>query len=181
ASKHAVKGFTDSLRMEVHEAGAPVSVTLIQPAAINTPYPQHAKNYLEVEPKHMPPVYAPEVVADAILRCAEHPARDVLVGGGAMVLSATERYAPHLGDLFKEATAFSGQRSDQPARDDDTLHAPRPGDASVRGTYSGHVIESSAYTRARLNPGKTLFGIAVVAAGLAVAGRSARQGKGRGD
>ena len=43
----------------------------IQPAAIDTPYPQHAKSYLGVEPKHLPPVYAPEVVAEAILHCAE--------------------------------------------------------------------------------------------------------------
>ena len=58
ASKHAVKGFTDSLRLELEQEGAPVSVTLIQPAAIDTPYPEHAKSYLGVEPRHVPPVYA---------------------------------------------------------------------------------------------------------------------------
>ncbi|HKP15089.1 MAG TPA: SDR family oxidoreductase, partial [Gemmatimonadaceae bacterium] len=67
ASKAAVKGFTDTLRMELHKEGAPISVTLIQPAAIDTPYPEHAMNYLGVEPKHAPPVYAPEIVAEAIL------------------------------------------------------------------------------------------------------------------
>ena len=67
ASKHAVKGFTDSLRLELEAEGVPVSVTLIQPTAIDTPYPEHAKSYLGVEPTHMPPVYAPEVVARAIL------------------------------------------------------------------------------------------------------------------
>ena len=78
-----MKGFTDSLRLELESEGAPVAITLIQPAAIDTPYPEHAKSYLGVAPTHRPPVYAPEVVARAILRSAEHPERNVLVGGGA--------------------------------------------------------------------------------------------------
>jgi NAD(P)-dependent dehydrogenase (short-subunit alcohol dehydrogenase family) len=61
ASKHAVKGFTDALRMELDEAGAPISVSLVKPAAIDTPYRQHAKNYLPETPDNPPPVYAPEV------------------------------------------------------------------------------------------------------------------------
>ena len=77
ASKHAVKGFTDALRVELEEEDAPVSVTLIKPTSIATPFPRHAKNYLEVEPTLPPPVYAPENVANAILHCAEHPERDV--------------------------------------------------------------------------------------------------------
>ena len=101
ASKHAVKGFTDSLRLELEKERAPVAVTLIQPAAIDTPYPEHAKTYLGVEPTHQPPVYAPEVVARAILRSAEHPQRNVLVGGGAKVFNTVERFAPRLGDRFK--------------------------------------------------------------------------------
>jgi NAD(P)-dependent dehydrogenase (short-subunit alcohol dehydrogenase family) len=67
ASKHAVKGFTDALRMELEEEGAPISVTLIKPGAIDTPYSDHAKNYMPVEPKNPAPLYAPEVVARAIL------------------------------------------------------------------------------------------------------------------
>ncbi len=166
ASKHAVKGFTDSLRLEVEESKAPVSVTLIQPAAIDTPYPEHAKSYLGVEPKHMPPVYAPEVVAGAILHCAEQPERKVLVGGSGKLFSATEKYAPRLFDLMKKATGFEGQQSDIPARDEDTLYQPRPADGRVRGNYPGRVMASSAYTAARLNRGKTLLGLAVIGAGL---------------
>src|SRR5205823_2475646 len=79
ASKHAVKGFTDALRMELEEEGAPVSVTLVKPGAIDTPYTHHAKNYMEVEPKHPAPVYAPETVAETILYCAEHAERDAFV------------------------------------------------------------------------------------------------------
>ena len=98
ASKHAVKGFTDTLRMELHKDGVPISVTLIQPAAIDTPYPEHAMNYLGVEPKHAPPVYAPEIVAEAILSCAESPRRNLRVGGAAKVFTAMEKVAPGVGD-----------------------------------------------------------------------------------
>jgi len=178
ASKHAVKGFTDSLRIELESEGAPISVTLIQPAAIDTPYPEHAKSYLGVEPTHQPPVYAPEVVARAILRSAEHPERNVLVGGGAKVFNTVERFAPRLGDRFKESTSMDAQRSDKPARDRDTLFEPRPGDMRARGHYEGHVMKSSAYTSARLHRGQTLLGLAVAGAAVALLDRAGVFGDG---
>ena len=81
ASKHAVKGFTDALRIELREDKAPVAITLIKPGSINTPYPQHAKNYTDRELTLPPPVYAPEEVANAILHAATHQKRDIYVGG----------------------------------------------------------------------------------------------------
>jgi len=172
ASKHAVKGFTDSLRLEVEKSGAPVCITLIQPAAIDTPYPQHAKNHLGFEAKHMPPVYAPEVVAKAILHCAEKPERNVLVGGSGKVFSTSEKFAPRLFDRMKEATSFHGQLTDRPARSGDTLFHPRPDDGRVRGGHPGHVMKTSAYTEARLHRGRALLGLAVLGAGLFVAKRA---------
>jgi NAD(P)-dependent dehydrogenase (short-subunit alcohol dehydrogenase family) len=178
ASKHAVKGFTDSLRLELESAGAPVSVTLVQPAAIDTPYPEHAKSYLGVEPTHMPPVYAPEVVARAILDSAQRPRRTVLVGGGAKLFTAVERYAPRLGDRVKEATAVEGQRTDRPPRLPDTLFGPRAGDARVRGHYDGRIMESSAYTALRLNRQRALIGLAAVGAAVALFDRAGLFGRG---
>jgi short-subunit dehydrogenase len=174
ASKHAVKGFTDSLRLELEHDGAPITVTLIQPAAIDTPYPEHARSYLGVEPKHLPPVYAPEVVAEAILHCAEHPERNVLVGGSAKVFQTMEKMAPRLGDRFKEAVAFEGQVTDRPSADD-TLYAPRAGDARERGTYPGRVRRASLYTSARRHREALLLGLAVVGASYVLA----RQAGGR--
>jgi NAD(P)-dependent dehydrogenase (short-subunit alcohol dehydrogenase family) len=162
ASKHAVKGFTDTLRMELHKDGAPISVTLIQPAAIDTPYPEHAMNYLGVEPKHAPPVYAPEIVAEAILSCAESPRRNLRVGGAAKLFTAIEKVAPGVGDRMKEMTAFDQQRTDEAPRDDDTLYSPRPGDGRVRGNYPGRVMKRSLYTTAALNPVKTLLSAAAI-------------------
>jgi NAD(P)-dependent dehydrogenase (short-subunit alcohol dehydrogenase family) len=172
ASKHAVKGFTDSLRLEVEKSGAPVSITLIQPAAIDTPYPEHARNHLGFETKQMPPVYAPEVVARAILHCAEKPQRNVLVGGSGKVFSTSEKFAPRLFDRMKEAIGFDGQLTDRPARSEDTLFYPRPDDGRIRGDYPGHVMETSAYTEVRLHRGRALLGLAVLGAGLLLANRA---------
>jgi short-subunit dehydrogenase len=169
ASKHAVKGFTDSLRMELEEQGAPVSVSLVKPAAIDTPYKDHAKNYLPVEPINPPPVYAPETVAEAILHCAEHPVRDVFVGAGGKAISVAGHYAPRLTDALMKATMFDMQQTDEPV--DERIHrgldAPS-GELRERGGYGGHVAESSAYTKASLHP--VLTGAAVLGLGLAAAG-----------
>jgi hypothetical protein len=167
-----VKGFTDSLRIELEKDGAAISVTLVKPAAIDTPYPGHAKNYLDVEPKHQPPVYAPEVVAEAILACAERPERDVKVGGSAKVFTTLETFAPRLADRFKGASAFGGQQSDRPARHEDTLYAPRSGDARDRGDYPGRVMERSLYTSAARNPVATVLGAAAIGLGVALAART---------
>jgi NAD(P)-dependent dehydrogenase (short-subunit alcohol dehydrogenase family) len=175
ASKHAVKGFTDSLRLELEESHAAVSVTLIQPGAVDTPYADHAKNYLGVRPKHMPPVYAPEVVAEAILHCAAHPERDLTIGGAAKLFSTGEKYIPRLFDRMKEAAGFEGQLTDEPRTEANALYSPVTGDIRVRGGYPGHVMRSSVYTRARLNRGKTTLLSLAVIAGMALASRGGRR------
>ncbi len=165
ASKHAVRGFTDALRMELEEEGASISVTLIKPSAIDTPYFQHAKNYMEVEPKPPAPVYAPEVVANAILRAAEHPVRDITIGGGGRLLTAFGTAMPRLTDFYMERAMFRAQRSDVPsAGQSGNLFRPSGQENRERGGYEGHVMRSSLYTRAALSPGKALL-----AAGLGLA------------
>ncbi|MDX6693084.1 MAG: hypothetical protein QOF02_687 [Blastocatellia bacterium] len=169
ASKHAVKGFTDALRMELEAEGVPVSVTLVKPGAINTPYPQHAKNYLDGEPTLPPPVYAPEVVAEAILYCAENPERDVFAGGGGKAISVTEKLAPRLTDKAMELTMMQMQQTDRPARsrEDNGLYKAA-GQLKERGEYEGHVSESSLYTKASLHP-LAATALALGVAGLAIA------------
>jgi short-subunit dehydrogenase len=173
ASKHAVKGFTDALRIELETEEAPVQVTLIQPAAIDTPYPQHAMNHLATDPTHEPPVYAPEVVARAIVTCAHSPHRNLRVGGSAKMYTVMEKVAPRLADRMKHRS-IEAQQSGEPVRDDDTLFAPRPGDARVHGEFRGRVKGTSLYTSAALHPritGTTLLGLAAVGVGLAIAAR----------
>lgn len=153
ASKHAVKGYTDALRMELEEEDAPISVTLIKPSAVDTPYKDHAKNYLPVEPQNPPPVYAPETVAEAILYSAEHPERDVFVGAGGKALSVSGKYAPRLTDKVMEAALFDIQQTDEPSPEGrrDGLYDSTE-DLRERGGYEGHVAESSLYTKATLHP-----------------------------
>jgi NAD(P)-dependent dehydrogenase (short-subunit alcohol dehydrogenase family) len=174
ASKHALKGFTETLRIELEKERAPVSVTLVEPSAIDTPYPEHAKNYMDVEPTHQPPVYAPEIVANAILHCAAHPHRTVRVGAGAKAFTLIERVIPRLGDRIKVATTFEGTRTDEPARDGDTLYAARPGNPRVRGRYKGHVMKQSWSTTATLHPVPAILAAATLGVGVAYAVKSWR-------
>lgn len=163
ASKHAIKGFTDALRMELQHEGADVSVTLIKPGSINTPFPEHAKKYIENQPDVPAPVYRPEEVAHAILYAATHPKRDIFVGGGAKLMSAMGRTAPSIMDRVGQRVYFRGQQSDEPAHDTEgTLH--RAGDGGrVRGKHKGYVMRHSYYTRAATSPGLTTAALVTVA------------------
>ena len=168
ASKHAVKGFTDALRMELEMDRIPASITLIQPGAIATPYSRHAKNYMEREPTNPPPVYSPETVARTILHCAETRERNVYVGAGGKGIPMLGYYAPRLADLLMESLFARQQQTDRPParpRGDNALDRPS-GDLQERADYQGHVSESSLYTTASLHP--VLTGAALVGAGLAL-------------
>jgi len=147
ASKHAVKGFTDGLRLELGAAGAPVSVTLIKPAAIDTMFVPHARNYMDVEPRLPPPIYAPDVVAQAILYAAEHPKRDIYAGGASKLFSVFNRALPRATDKYVERFMPRQQRSDRPAAavDHSALYRPGAGLHERQG-QKGHVCESSLYT-----------------------------------
>lgn len=165
ASKHAIKGFTDALRMELEEENAGISVTLIKPSAINTPYPEHAKNYTDRELTLPPPVYAPEEVANAILHAATHQERDIMVGSAGKIMSSINKHAPGFMDWVSEKFMPSQQFKDRPARHrDGSLH--RHGEnGKVHGNYEGHEMKKSYYTRAAIRP--LLTSAAVVAAGAA--------------
>ena len=152
ASKHAVKGFTDALRYETEDARLPVSITLIKPTGIDTPFTQHAVNYLGQKPQHAPPVYDPKVVAEAILHAAEHPVRDLFVGGGAKFMSTLGRYAPRAADKFMETMVMKSTESGKPVEaPHDGLHQHSFG-GQERGDYEGMVRKTSAYTTAAMHP-----------------------------
>src|SRR5690606_26745893 len=112
--KHAIKAFTESLRMELEEEGAPISVTLVKPGSIDTPLFDKARTYLGREPQPVPPVYAPEIAARAILHCAQRPTRDVIIGGLGKVLSWS-RAAPRLADSYMEQSGFESQQTERQA------------------------------------------------------------------
>ena len=171
AAKHGIKAFTDALRMELEQEGLPISVTLVKPASIDTPFFAKAKTFLGVEPQPIPAVYAPEVAADVILRAAEHPIREVIAGGAAAKLSAA-RFAPRLADLYMLRWTFDGQKTDKPASPDrpNNLHVPVTRDGGERGrNWEGHTRESSLLTAAVIHPIATaavVLGLGVTALAL---------------
>jgi len=176
AAKHAVKGYTDALRMELEHDRVPVWVSLIKPGPIDTPFPQHAANFMEREPKHAPPVYPPEEVAFAILKCAQRPIREVTVGGVPRLQGAIAAIAPRLVDLFMEQQLWNQVQSDRPASSPDSVYQPSGHDYGTRrGHQPGHVMQSSAYTRAALSDvarAAPLIAIGAAVAAAVVANRS---------
>lgn len=164
-SKHAVKGFTDTLRMELIAEGARVSVTLIKPASIDTPLPNRARNYMDREPTLPPPIYPPTEVANAILHAAVHPQRDIFVGGGGKMFVMGKEYVPSAYDELAPAIIALQKRSEAPRNPTGALHAP-VGAGKERGDPPIYVMRTSAYTRATLHPLTTL----AIATGLATAG-----------
>lgn len=142
ASKHAVKGFTDALRVEQERVDEqPLSIVLIQPTAVNTPYPQHARNYLPNEPKLPSPLIDPRRVAEAILEAAENGGRDIKVGAMAHIDTAMSKLLPALGDRMAAMQAKRQQRDEPPRNPAGTLHAPGEGGQIYGQGREGEVLE----------------------------------------
>ena len=169
AAKHALKAFCDTLRMELEEEGVPISVTLVKPASVDTPFFEKARTYLGTEPQPVPPVYAPEVVSDVILTAAQRPVRELIAGGSGAKLSLA-RFAPRLADLYMERWTFDSQSTDTPAAGrPDNLRAPVPHDGGERGrNWHGHTRESSVYTKAMLSPRTTAVALGGLVVGAAL-------------
>lgn len=168
AMKAAVRGFTDALRMEVEADGAPISVTLIRPAAIHTPFPEHARN-LTGHPVTLPPViYDPRLVARAIVFAAAHPRRDLGVGGSGVLAAKLAMLMPRTTDRVLEVVGEALQTTTQkpPADRVDNLWSPRT-DAvdSKQDVYvRTHSLWLESQLRPRLTAALAVGGVAAVIA-----------------
>lgn len=137
ASKHAVKGFTDALRVEICEVDqAPVSITLIQPTAVDTPFPQHAKNYTIQEPKLPDPMIKAEQVAEAILDAAVKPTHHTKVGLMAKINTAVYNVAPSFADKMSAKEVDRQHYDERPRNPDGALYQPSE-KTNVIGRTSG--------------------------------------------
>ncbi|WP_135465694.1 SDR family oxidoreductase [Crenalkalicoccus roseus] len=183
ASKHAVRAFTDALRMELERDGAPVSVTLVKPSSIETPFQEHARNLLGSQGVRVPPpAYDPRLVARAILHACEHPRRELVVGFGGHAIALAGQLAPRITDLVMEAIGQAAQTTDRapsPARADN-LRAPREDGTEMSRTRPvAPVRRTSLFLEAQLHPVATLAGLAGLGT-LAVGAATARRlGEGR--
>jgi len=147
AAKHAIKGWLDSLRVELLNTGSNVRLTLIKPSSINTPLFNKAKTALGVMPQPIPPVYDPELAVEAILRAATSNERDVFVGGAGKFLSMAERVSPKLVDIWELKGGIEGQKTTWPKRADapHNLYEPVRYDGGVYGDFRRGVKHRSAY------------------------------------
>ena len=172
AMKHAVKGFTEAFRTEVEADGLPVSVTLIKPAAMHTPFPEHARN-LTGHPITLPPViYDPRLSAKAILFAAAHPRRTLSIGGTGVFGTVMATHFPRLTDLALERFGEALQTFDKPAPADrdDNLYEPRV--SAVESEQDVYVRRQSLWLEAQLHPVAALAAVGVAAvAGVALTRR----------
>ncbi|ATE54651.1 SDR family oxidoreductase [Actinosynnema pretiosum] len=148
ASKAAVRAFYDALRVELAHDGESIAVTAVLPAAINSPFFEHCRSRVGSLPKPPPPVYAPELVAEAVLRAAERPRREVPVGDAALAFYLGQRLFPALTDALMSVRAVgrSGMRSELPDNGVDNVDSPVDEDGRVHGSYPGRVLDSSPVT-----------------------------------
>lgn len=172
ASKYAVKGYIDSLRLELIADKAPVSVTLIQPSGINTPFSEHALNKMDDRTKVPPPVYSPDIVAEAICRAAEVPTRDMIIGGSGRAMTLFSRVFPNMADhVFAYAFFKTALDKGEPKRPENGGFDTAGGGGEIYGEQN--MRQTSVYTTLRSHPLASLAGVALAAgvAGLALSRR----------
>jgi NAD(P)-dependent dehydrogenase (short-subunit alcohol dehydrogenase family) len=157
ASKHGVEGFLEALRLELQHEGVPISVTNVMPASIDTPLFTRARSKLGVKPRGLGPLYQPNLVAEAILYAAEHPIRDLVVGGAGQAILLLQRLSPALADAYLRLTGFTGQRTQvpMPAGAPDNLFRPLEGDERIEGDFRDRAHPTSLYSWFQTHPGAT--------------------------
>ncbi|GAA4015882.1 SDR family oxidoreductase [Sphingomonas swuensis] len=169
AMKAAVMQFTDTLRMELEQEGAPVSVTLIKPAAIDTMYPEHARNKLD-NPARLPqPLYDAELVAKAICFAATHKRRTLIVGGGGLGISALAPLMPRIADKGMELVGGEASQTTTvppaPGTSDNLFEARN--DGRVEGNQEPFKRRTSMFLEAQMHPVATAAIVGGVAAASA--------------
>jgi NAD(P)-dependent dehydrogenase (short-subunit alcohol dehydrogenase family) len=137
AAKAAMRGFTDSLRCELVHDRSRVQLCMIQLPAVNTPQPLLQRNKMRRQAQPVPPMYSPELIADAIVFLAEHPRRELVVGGSSLKAILGQKLVPGLLDRYLGKNGWEAQLVDapnDPARPD-CLFEPLPGDHGAHGPY----------------------------------------------
>jgi NAD(P)-dependent dehydrogenase (short-subunit alcohol dehydrogenase family) len=112
AAKHAVRGFTDSVRCELIHDGSNVRITMVQMPALNTPQFDWVKSRLPRKPQPVPPIYQPEVAADAVVHATRHYRREWYVGASTAIVIAGNKMAPGLGDWYLGRQGYDSQQYD---------------------------------------------------------------------
>ncbi len=145
AAKHAVKGFSESLRTELLHDGSKVRVTQVHLPAVNTPQFDWSRAKLPRSPRPVGPVFQPEVVADAVLYAAKHDRREIWVAWPTVKAVVGEKVAPDYADHYLARHGYADQLSDEPLAPGrpDNLYAPVPGDHGAHGRFDASAESTS--------------------------------------
>jgi len=135
--KHALQGFLESLRSELLHDGSHVHLTMVQLPALNTPQFTWSRAKLPRSPQPVPPIFQPEVAADAIVWAASHPRRELMVGWPTVKAIVGNAVAPGIADRYLARNGFDAQQTDEPADPNrpDNLFEPVPGDQGAHGPF----------------------------------------------
>ena len=173
AAKHAIAGFTDSLRCELLHDKSKVRVTMVQMPALNTPQFGWVKSRLKHRAQPVPPIFQPEVGAKAIYWAAHHTRREMYVGWPTVEAIVGNKLAPGLLDRYLGKTGFGSQQTSEPENPSrpDNLWEPLKGDYGARGRFERRAHETSWELRASLSRGWIGAGAAVIAAAVWFASR----------
>jgi NAD(P)-dependent dehydrogenase (short-subunit alcohol dehydrogenase family) len=144
-AKHAIRGFTDSLRSELLHEGSKVHVTMVHLPALNTPQFSWCKTRLPRHPQPVPPIFEPEVAARAIYWAAHHRRREVYVGASTIEAVEANKIAPGLLDRYLANTAYDSQQTDGLVGPDrpSNLFEPVPGDHGSHGIFGKRAHQRS--------------------------------------
>jgi NAD(P)-dependent dehydrogenase (short-subunit alcohol dehydrogenase family) len=136
-AKHAIQGFTESVRCELIHDGSNVHITMVQMPALNTPQFGWVKSRLPRKVQPVPPIYQPEVAAEAVYWAAHNKRRELNVGLSTSIVLFGNKVAAGLGDLYLGKTGVDAQQTQEPANPDqpNNLWDPVPGDPGAHGTF----------------------------------------------
>jgi NAD(P)-dependent dehydrogenase (short-subunit alcohol dehydrogenase family) len=181
AAKHAIEGFTDSLRCELLHDGSRVRVTMVQMPALNTPQFRWSRARLPRKPQPVPPIFQPELGAEAVLLAVDQARTELWFGFPTVLAILANRLAPRLVDRYLAATGYESQQTDEPVAPDrrDNLFAAVPGDAGAHGDFDARARTHSVQlwlnrNRHWLATGAGLMALAVIGT-LAAGARELRR------
>ena len=143
-AKHAIQGFTESVRCELLHEGSKVHLTMVQMPALNTPQFRQVRNRMPKHPMPVPPIYEPEVAADAIVWASAHRRREIWVGASTPIVIMGNAAVPTAADHFLAVTGWEDQQAEMaPDPGPDYLWEPRDEDMGTRGPFSSEAKSSS--------------------------------------
>ncbi len=168
STKAALRTFFESARVELEKERAGVDISVVLPAAINTPQFDRARQKMGLQPQPVPPIYQPEPFADAVLHCCERPIRELPIGWGAQKLLWGQKLSPRAGDLILLRNGWKGQHTQElkPTSSPDNLFEPIPGDPGAHGRFDDRSRATTAWTWLRLRRGLIGAGLGLGTMGL---------------